>query len=113
MKPRNARFLDDLLNGTNRAALYKHIRDGHVDDLAEIIGGLEGRLPLDRTTEALVALAYMLLETRDTHGSDQTRRRDRLTEKLRVEGRVEQKRRIRANPDAPSVLEEMDTSVAN
>jgi hypothetical protein len=41
MKSRNARFLDDLLNGGNRDELYRHIRDGHVDDISELAAGLE------------------------------------------------------------------------
>jgi hypothetical protein len=98
MKPRNARVLDDLINGTNRDALYKHIRDGHVDDIAEIVGGLEVSLPLDRTTEALVTLVHMLLETRDAHGLDETRRRDKLIEKLHPEQRAERQPNIRAKP---------------
>jgi hypothetical protein len=82
MKPRNARFLDDLLSGAHGEDLYKHIRDGHSDDIAELLAGLERRLPSEQAIRGLVNLANLMLEARGVLGSDDARKRDKTAEKL-------------------------------
>jgi hypothetical protein len=84
MKPRNARFLDDLLAGASGEELYKHIRDGHWDDIAELLGGLERRLPSEQAIRGLVKLANLMLEARGVRGSDAARQRDKTAAKLRA-----------------------------
>lgn len=94
MKPRNARILDDLLAGESNAKVYKFVRDAHVTDLAEVLGGIERRLPAGDAHEALVKLAWMLLETRDPNGSDDARARDALTAGIRTDTDDEVRGRI-------------------
>jgi hypothetical protein len=84
MKPRNARFLDDLLAGAHGDELYKHIRDGHWDDIAELLAGLERRLPSEQAIRGLVKLANLMLEARGVRGSDAARKRDMTVARLRA-----------------------------
>jgi hypothetical protein len=84
MKPRNARFLDDLLASASGEELYRHIRDGHSDDIAELLAGLERRLPPEQAILGLVKLANLMLEARGVRGSDDARLRDKTAETLRA-----------------------------
>ncbi|MBS0244570.1 MAG: hypothetical protein JSS20_20555 [Proteobacteria bacterium] len=85
MKPRNARLLDDLFNNKPGGALYKHVRDGHSSDLAEIVTELERLMPEGPTQEALVAYTWLLIEARGEYGSDEARKRDAERDKRLAE----------------------------
>jgi gentisate 1,2-dioxygenase len=94
MKPRNARLLDDLINKTNRQAIYRHVRDGHTSDLAEVVGALERRLPTDHATQSLLDYTRLLLEAHDVRGSDKARKRDKIRDavlkQLKTEAALQQ-----------------------
>jgi hypothetical protein len=90
MKPRNARLLDDLLHQRPGGHIYKHIRDGHVSDLAEIVGELERMMPVGPATLAIAAFTWVLIETRDIRGSDAVRTRDKLRADVLAELRADQ-----------------------
>jgi hypothetical protein len=90
MKARNARYLDDLLSGDRGGSVYKHIRDGHSADIAEILAGLERLLPDEKAVRGMVNFAYMMLEARGTRGSDEARNRDKTAAQLRAGMRTEE-----------------------
>jgi hypothetical protein len=60
----------------------RFIRDGHTDDLAELLGALEARIHTRDARKALINFAWLLLQARPPRGSDETRKRDRLTAAL-------------------------------
>ena len=80
MKPRNARFLDDLLAKTNGEAIYRFIRDGHSDDVAEVLRGLEHRFDMPEARLAFINFTWMMLEARPTRGAKEARKRDKIAE---------------------------------
>ena len=99
MKPRNAHLLDDLIHKRPGGQLYKHVRDGHTADLAEIVGALESLIePSDQDPiiHALLSYAWILLEARPPHGSDEARQRDKARDKTLAELKIETRPKRRA-----------------
>lgn len=82
MKPCNARILDDLISGDDRQGAYRLVRDGRLANIAEVLAGLERRIDSEHGRDALVHFAWMLVETREPHGSDAARHRDQLAAQI-------------------------------
>jgi hypothetical protein len=78
MKETTARIFQDLLAKTNGRAIYEFARDGHSNDLAEVLSALEHRMQSQDARQALINFAWMLIEARPARGADEARRRDEL-----------------------------------
>lgn len=76
---------ESLLKDADRRAVYAFIRDAHADDVAELLGLVEARLPEPGGREALLRFAWLLVETRGLHGADDVRQRDALAAAARDE----------------------------
>lgn len=69
---------NSLIAHRDRRAVYEFVRDGHVDDVATLLGLIEARQAEPGGSDALLRLAWMLIESRGIHGDDDARERDKL-----------------------------------
>lgn len=76
---------DSLLENRDRRRVYEFLRDAHVDEVAELLSLVEARLPEATATDAVLRLAWLLVETRGIHGADEVRRLDALAAATRDE----------------------------
>lgn len=76
---------DNLLKKQERRSVYEFVRDAHVDEVAELLSLIEARLPEATANDALLRLAWLLVETRGIHGADDVRQLDALAADARDE----------------------------